>query len=184
MRTTKRRCLTVALVSTVFTISLVGCSESGSSSSNSGSSSSNSGSSNSIGQNWTKTESVDAFTDVVTRQYSATSQTSAITVYCAPDLSIIIQFPSQSGMGMPGTVNAEIRIDQGEVTEYPMRVRWQAYTGNFGNAVPEDAEKFYTLISGKSRLAVDIYAALRDSFNITGIDAVINDMKPLCDFIK
>lgn len=133
-----------------------------------------------IPSNWTKRESIDQFTDQVSRTYSTLAQNRGgqFSVYCAPSgsLNMAILFPSQTGMPSRNT-NPEIRIDRGDVVTHTMYTSWVS-----GQARPDNAEEFYKMLSGKSLLAVDIFAAIRDSFNITGIDAVISDMKSLCDF--
>jgi hypothetical protein len=130
-----------------------------------------------VPSNWTKRESVDQFTDQVSRSYSTRSpKGNVFIVMCDNELVMAFGFPKRSGTPSRDT-NPEIRIDRGEVITYTMYTSWVS-----GNAFPDEPANFYKLISGKSTLAVDILAAVIDSFNITGIDAVISDMKPLCDF--
>lgn len=135
-----------------------------------------------IPSNWVKSESKDSFTDKVTRRYTVFSNESRshhFSVACSRkgDLNFYIQYPTPSTAIPGGNAEVNLRID----SDTPYAENWYVNYGG-GVTVVENPTVFFEKIQNHSKLAVEIFAATRSSFDISGVKSVVLDMQSLCNF--
>jgi hypothetical protein len=169
-----------AILATVAVLALAGCGSSNGGAGSEGSEASE-GSETSEGtaeipENWKKYEAKDAFTDAVTKYYIVESNESSsyyFSVACANDksLNFYVEYPAREGTpSMEAEVN--VRID----SALPFTKKWYVSWVSGATRV-EDPVEFFEQTKGKSKLAIEIFAATRSSYDITGIDRVVADME-------
>jgi hypothetical protein len=129
-----------------------------------------------IPPNWKKIESKDPMTDQVTKFYgvfSNESNNSGFFIGCngAGFLGFSIQYPKRSGIPSAKS-EVRVRIDSQE----PFTEEWFVGWVN-GQTTILEPYAFLSKVKGKSKLAVDIFAAAQNTFNIKGIEAVVADME-------
>lgn len=135
-----------------------------------------------IPSNWKKWESKDSFTDKVTRTYTVLSNESRLhdfSVACSKkgDLNFYIEYPTPSTAIPGGQGEVNVRID----SDPPYTERWYV---NYGGGVTrvENPTAFFEKIQNRSKLAIEIFAATRSTYDISGIESVVLDMQSLCKF--
>ncbi len=128
-----------------------------------------------IPSHWKKSESKDPMTDKVTKYYGIASNESpnyVFSVACSKKgfLNFYVEYPGREGIPSAKSEVA-VRIDD----EPPFSEQW--YVGWVsGSTAIENPYSFYSKVSGKNKLAVEIFAAAKNSFNIQGIESVVADM--------
>jgi len=153
----------LALTLLAASIALIGCGES-------------------IPSQWRKGESKDAFTDKITKQYDLASNESSSNVFsvaCSKggDLNFYVEYPSRTGIPSAMT---EVTIRVG--AETPFTEKWYVGWVN-GSTTIENPASFFEKISSKSKLAIEIFAETRSTYNIAGIENVVADMEAsVCKF--
>jgi hypothetical protein len=135
-----------------------------------------------IPSHWKKTESKDAMTDQVTKYYDVASNESTsygLSVGCSKKgfLNFYVEYPSRSGMPS-SEMEVTVRIDN----DPPFNEKWYVSWVN-GATTVENPYTFFSKIKGKSKLAVEIFGAAKNTFNISGIENVVSDMESTaCQF--
>lgn len=135
-----------------------------------------SSSSRSIPAHWKKIESKDSFTDKITKFYNVQSNESSSHVFsvgCSKKgfLNFYVEYPERTGM--PSTVSeVGIRIDGEPVHKEDWYVSWVS-----GSTTVDSPYGFFQKIKGKSKLAIEIFAATRNSYDISGVEQVVADME-------
>jgi hypothetical protein len=136
----------------------------------------------SIPPHWKKSSSKDSMTDKVTKHYdiaSNESQNYGFSVACSKKgfLNFYIEYPQREGIPSAKS-EVTVRIDN----EQPFNEQWYVGWINGSTAI-ENPYTFYTKVIGKQKLAVEIFAAAKNSFNIQGIENVVADMEATsCQF--
>lgn len=136
----------------------------------------------SIPSHWKKSESKDPMTDKVTKYYDIASNESpnyGFSVACSKKgfLNFYVEYPKRTGMPS-ATSEVTVRIDD----EQPFNEQWYVGWVNGSTAI-ENPYTFYTKVTGKQKLAVEIFAAAKNTFNIQGIENVVADMEATaCQF--
>jgi hypothetical protein len=136
----------------------------------------------SIPSHWKKSESKDPMTDKVTKYYDIASNESpnyGFSVACskAGFLNFYVEYPKRTGIPS-ATSEVTVRIDD----QQPFNEQWYVGWVNGSTAI-ENPYTFYTKVTGKQKLAVEIFAAAKNTFNIQGIENVVADMEATaCQF--
>ena len=115
-------------------------------------------------------------TDKVTKYYDLASNESpnyGFSVACSKKgfLNFYVEYPKREGMPS-AQLEVKIRID----SEEPFSEQWYVGWVN-GSTTIENPYTFYSKVKGKEKLAVEIFAAARNTFNIQGIETVVADME-------
>ena len=139
------------------------------------------GCSKGIPSQWSLNESKDPFTDEIAKSYdneSSSSPGNFISVGCSRknSLNFYIYYPSQSGVSdrvMPVT----IRIDN----DQKFQDKWYSSFISGKTRIPKPTS-FYEKIKGRNKLSIEILGLTRSTFDITGIDSVVEEMKKKCNF--
>lgn len=131
---------------------------------------------------WKKIESKDAFTDKITKYYNSESIDSTGSIFsigCSKNgyLNFYVEYPSREGIPST-TMSVNIRIDDEKPFEEQWYVSWVS-----GVTIIENPYNFFQKIKGKSKLAIEIIAATKNTFNIKGINSIVSDMEQTaCQF--
>ncbi|MCM0033057.1 hypothetical protein [Sandarakinorhabdus limnophila] len=135
-----------------------------------------------IPSQWEKYESKDEFTDEITKSYTVASNSGSnykFSVACSKNnkLNFYVEYPAISG-SPSREMEVNVRVGSGKTSTETWYVSWVS-----GSTRVENPEQFYEKIKGESKLAIEIFAATRSAYNITGIDDVVADMQAtVCKF--
>ncbi len=129
-----------------------------------------------VASKWELSETKDAFTDQVSRSYTATavSGSGTLTLSCSKkgQVNLYLDFPAQEIAGSMAPETATVRIDGDKPYEEPWTI---LYTS--GTSWPQNSDQFISKLSGRSKLAVEIFAGTRSVFEIDGLDSALAGIK-------